>query len=330
MAEDTHSFCNTDWQKAQEQYLEALKSFSDEIGLASDADAAHPWLQAFASWPLANPSGNANDQRDVLANVLEQAQVFCSMKAQFGELLQQMADSDEWQAVLDDYFEQMKRSFRRQASADNPWQGHCQQWLKAFSSAAIFSEDVLKRQEKLAFPDLSAFPPPSTAEQSREYQNGLQQNARLWQGCLENYREYDKVLSAIACEAIDSLHEKILYLAGRDEKIHSLRELYGLWIAAQEEAYAKTVFTDEYAELHGRLINSLMALKQHNQDMFAATLAAFNLPGRAEMTSISKAQQHLRRGQQRHTSELGALKKELEEIRRRLASMQDESARKKT
>jgi len=116
-----------------------------------------------------------------------------------------------------------------------------------------------------------------------------------------------------------------------------LRELYRLWIQSQEEVYAETVFTEEYSELYGCLLNSLMEFRQHNQGLFAEILSAFNLPTHAEMQNISKAQQKLRRDiqltqqqQQTNASAVEALKKELAEIRQHLAENQDRPKQNKT
>jgi len=333
MARDTHSFSDMDWQKLQAQYLDALQSFTKDMGARSHVDPARaPWLQALAFWPSSDTAFDAKSRRDVLANLLGQSQVFYSMAEQFRGLLDQLSampdDSDEWQAALGDHFEKIKQQFvqpPRTAPADMAqlWQQNLQAWLEAFSASSVLP-GAFPQQEKPAFPDINTFfstPGSGPGRDGRDYWERLQRCAKLWQTCLENYREYEQILSAIGRDSIDRLHEKIMRMAAADKKIHSLRELYGLWIHAQEEVYATVVFTEEYAELHGRLINSLMEFRRHQQGMFAEIFSALDLPTHEDLQNISKAQQQLRRAMQTHESEVAALKKELAQMRQSLAGV---------
>ncbi len=355
MADETDPFQHIDWHKAQQQYLDALGSFLGEMRPAGHADAVTaPWASAFASGQPSESSTDAKERRDVFANLLEQSQVFYSMTEQFSGLLKELSEvpqeSDAWQGVLDDHFEKMKQQFSQpfhagRADMAGLWQAPLQKWLRAFSSESAFPRSFLAPQARPGFPDPAAFfsTPFSTvfsnlgAGPAREYQEGMQHNAELWQACLENYHEYERVLSGIGRDAIDGLHEEIRHIAGRGEQISSLRELYDLWIKAQEAAYARTVFTEEYSELYGRLLNSLMASKRHNQAMFAQLFSALHLPTHAQMASMAEAQQALSRDlrliqqqQGAQKSELAALQKDLEEIRRRLAETQAGTEHKRT
>jgi len=111
MAKDTHSFRDIDWHKVQvqiqEQYLDALKSFAGETVPPGHVDPIH------SPWPSSNSDADAKGQGDVFAKLLEQSKVFYSLAEQFSGLLQRLsaiaADSDEWQAVLSDHFENMKQ-----------------------------------------------------------------------------------------------------------------------------------------------------------------------------------------------------------------------------
>ena len=349
MAKDTNSFWDVDWQKAQEQYLDSLKSFSSAMeGLSQPDFSKAPWLQSLDSWCHPTSGLDSKDQQEVFANLFKQSKIFYSTTEQFSELLQRMSeiesDSDEWRVFLDSYCEEMKTQFmqsvdesnRQQQNIATFWQDSLQQWLKELSVSSIFPHDTFQQSENFRFADFNKFFSTPGLGQTREYQEQLQKSSQLWQEYLDNYREYQEVMSTIGHDSVDNLREKILYIASVDKKISSLRELYDLWIDAQEEVYNKAVFRKDYSDLYGRLINSLMIFRQHNQTMLDKMLSAFNLPTSEEMENLGKAQQKLRRDiqftqqqQEENQSEVESLKKELEEIRKGLSSIKDQNRKKK-
>jgi hypothetical protein len=63
--------------------------------------------------------------------------------------------------------------------------------------------------------------------------------------------------------------------------------------------------TDEYAAIYGRLVNALMALKHHSQNLVDEAVGAANLPTRRGMTTLQCRQQEVRRQIVALRSELG-------------------------
>jgi anti-sigma-K factor RskA len=69
--------------------------------------------------------------------------------------------------------------------------------------------------------------------------------------------------------------------------------------------------TDEYTELHGRLVNALMRVKQRMSVIVDEYLGAMNMPTRRELRTLQDRVQEARRETKRLRSELDALKKQL-------------------
>jgi hypothetical protein len=81
-----------------------------------------------------------------------------------------------------------------------------------------------------------------------------------------------------------------------------------------EEVYADQVRTPRYAQLHGRLVNALMALKRHQGMMVDEALGAMNMPTRAELRTLQDRVQEDRRENKRLRLELEALAEKVEKL----------------
>ena len=120
-------------------------------------------------------------------------------------------------------------------------------------------------------------------------------------------------------------------MAANDKVIHSLREIYDLWVDANEKAYADFVYTDEYSELYGRMTNSLMAVKKHNRNYIDEILASLNMPTRKGMNTMLKRQQEIRRENIAARKKIRQLEKDQKKLFELLGEKQkSESTGKKT
>ena len=97
--------------------------------------------------------------------------------------------------------------------------------------------------------------------------------------------------------------------------ISSLRELYDQWVEMSEAAYAEFVMTEEYQELYGRLVNTLLALKQQMARMVDQTLEALHMPTHAEISTLQCRQQEIRRENLRLRKDMKELQAQMEALR---------------
>lgn len=145
---------------------------------------------------------------------------------------------------------------------------------------------------------------------SREYLDQYQRFASLYLDYLESLQEYNVAFSYIGVRAGETFLEK-LTRESTSRPINSLRKLYDLWVDAYEETYSEYVMSEEYASLHGRLINALVAVKHEGSLIVDEFLDGMNMPTRREINTMHRRLSDLQR--QNHS-----LKTELEHILHRL------------
>ncbi len=85
-----------------------------------------------------------------------------------------------------------------------------------------------------------------------------------------------------------------------------------------EAAYADFVMTEEYQTLYGRLVNTLLAVKQQMARMVDQNLEAMHMPTHAEIGTLQCRQQELRRDNLKLHKEIKGLQSQLEALRKTL------------
>lgn len=70
--------------------------------------------------------------------------------------------------------------------------------------------------------------------------------------------QYLDLLRQVAAKALDLLERQLLEQAEAGKTVASVRELYNLWVDCNEKTYGQMLRGAEYAELSGRLFNSLL------------------------------------------------------------------------
>lgn len=138
---------------------------------------------------------------------------------------------------------------------------------------------------------------------SRESQEQYQHLGRLVLDYQKAMGEYANAMSKIGLRSVERMRKK---LEETEEPVTSVRALYNLWVDACEDEYAELTMSEEYAEIYGRMVNALMALKRQGAQMVDETLEGFNMPTRREVNTLHRRLQETRR-------ELRALRSALEE-----------------
>lgn len=163
-----------------------------------------------------------------------------------------------------------------------------------------------------------------TVGYTREAQEQAQQLARRQLDYLAASQAYQAAFGKLGLQSVDAFRQALHARAG--DPVTSLRELYDLWVEISESAYADFVMTDEYQTLYGRLVNSLLALKQQLALVVDQSLEALHMPTHAEITTLQSRQQALRRDNQRMKNEINGLKKEMNLLHQQIAALQTKAA----
>ena len=328
-----------DWLGMQRRYLDALSSLGagSPFAAASPFQAASPfsplnpfgapagpapgapWANAMHGWlPSARPAA-PDDTRDFFGKVLEQSRYYWSMSAQFSKLIEDIAACEgNKKAILDCVNARFKALQAASTAACNPGPADPTQqyealltfmqtagaslspWLAAGAGAFAPEGGIGQiRARLLSMPGLGY---------SRETQDKLQELLRLWGEYQDNYQEYQSVMTRLNQESLALMQKAIIKRSKKDEGIRSMKQLYDLWIESSERAYGEYVFTDEYAALNGRLVNSLMAFRQKQNEISEDILAAMNMPTMRAMNTLERRQHQLRKQIKTLEAELQALK----------------------
>jgi class III poly(R)-hydroxyalkanoic acid synthase PhaE subunit len=340
-------FGGFDWLEAQRKYMDAWTSFGKATGNHPFSNASGPvevpWAQALEFWWKSVESASPDESRDFFGKMVEQTKAFYLVSDQFTRFMRAAADinkaTENWQDKLAEQFKELKALFtNNQSDATQAFNGMMGAWQllpmdtlhRTFSSSSFMPGDFLQDFKPEGIQNVTdKFLSVPGVGYTRESQEQFQDGIRLWSEYQKTLQEYNNASCSVVVEALENMHRKILVMAEEGQEINSLREIYDLWVDCNEDAYAEFVFSKEYSELYGRLVNSLMAFKQHGRNIVDETLAAMNMPTRKGVDTIKKRQQELRREflkiksikerdaqrMQRMESKIAALKGELEMLK---------------
>jgi class III poly(R)-hydroxyalkanoic acid synthase PhaE subunit len=328
-----------DWQEAQRRYLDAISAFGKAAGVG---DPFNPWAGALDYWWKSVAPAVADSEKAIFGNLVNQSKTFFGLADQFGKMMAAAASAQDkgadWKSVFDRHLESLKEGMGHLGGAGAAagqaqplasfWQLPLDTWERTMSSLSAMPGDMFKGLKGEApLPAPERFPSIPGIGYTKEFQDQLQLGARLWAEYQKCFNEYQALLSAAGARAVDILRERIVKLDAEGGKIRSLREIYDLWVDCNEEAYSELVYSKEYSQKYGRMVNSLMAFKRHAQLLVDEGLAALNMPTQRAMDTMQKRQVEIRRdlhtAQERQRTDAEAIEKlrrELEALKREIRS----------
>lgn len=312
MTDKTFPFMSEDWLRLQETYW---KSWADMAHLGphtQDQPARPPWGDMLDQWwRLVSPQA-PNPARDFYAHLVDQGKAYFQLTENvLGMFSPGGQDVTKWRGSVDAAFADMKRHL---TGTDGEGRNALHQMLAAFwelpmdtwqRTVAVMSgapgdfmaplkgavggplAPVREQMERfLAVPGLGY---------TREHQEQYQTLSRLWLAYQAAMEDYAGSYVEIAKRSVERFQEGVTARAEKGEPLGTLQAVYDLWVDGCEEAYAEHVFSDDYAKVHGGLVNSLMALKRHSRAMVDEGLGMLNMPTREELNTLQARFHELRR-----------------------------------
>lgn len=170
--------------------------------------------------------------------LIDQARGYLAFGDQVAAMCQQFQGASEqgadWGAMLRENFAQFKTAITQSAEDPNVNPELARLWNQTLD---------LWQQTATAL----GFVPPASGENS------------AWQAYREVQNQYLDMLRNAAKGALDLMEKQLTERADNHQMISSLRELYNLWVDCNEKTYGQMLRGSAYAELSGRLFNSLLA-----------------------------------------------------------------------
>ncbi|MCB1877888.1 MAG: class III poly(R)-hydroxyalkanoic acid synthase subunit PhaE [Chromatiales bacterium] len=330
MSEQSFPFWNDQWMQIQKQYWDSLAEMSRKAAGQDATDPAHnPMMAAMDHW-WNTVSGAAPDYaRDFLGKMIEQGKQFFQLGHELTDGLKHLSDASgsmiDWHEQLNQAFARLKETYNGGTTDANNalhnmmgfWELPLDNWQRTVSSLSPVPGDLWQNMPKMEFDDVSkrlhegvsrALSAPGLGY-TRESQEQYQHLAMRWMDYQRAMQDYNGIFAKIGKDAIDRFRDKLLALGEAEKKLSSTRDLYNLWVDASEEVYGEYVNTEDYAEIHGRLVNSLMLYKCQMGALMDEMLGAMNMPTRREIDTLQCRQGSARRELKALRREVAALKK---------------------
>jgi hypothetical protein len=278
---------------ANRRYWEAWSSaFRAAQNPAASSDRP-AWAESLEQWFRLMAPPMPPTSRDIFERLTDQATAFQQFAEQVSATLTQFGGSADGLAAF--------------------WKLPLDTWSRTVSSASVFPGDFLESHKPDVWNnlaqgfqrDLERFLSVPALGYTREAQEEGRELIRLGLEYQRALQTYAASFRTMVPESLARLQQR---LAQRAEPITTLRALYDVWVDTSEEVYLEIVATEEHAQAYGRMVNALMALKNHGRNMVDEIVGALGLPTQHGLNTLQRRQQELRR-------ELVALRRELEEAR---------------
>ncbi len=311
------------WFKAQQQFVDAWSDMAKSSTPGNDTSQSDLWSQSFELWRNACSGQAEPDIQRAMNKCFDMGKEYFAMAEQVSK---GMADGANPVEAINQWMEQLKQSlqqfggmpgfdgtgvndFMKQWFAPtNSWQQmtaaltpmNQATWQLPGMNTSVFNmgEAIDPLGKVLSSPGIGYF-----REPQEKQQKGIQLAIEYQQS---NFA-FNQAFLRVATESIKGFQARMLKLDSETAP-KTLRELYDLWVAVSEEHYAEFAMSEEYQALYGDMVNRLMILKKHYNEITDDFLRAMNLPNTREVDTMQERLQQLRR-------ENFELKKDIKEIK---------------
>ncbi|GEM_PF-829542 len=340
----SNPFGDTDFLSAQKTFLDAWTQLSQmmspEAKQSSTASVTDAWSKAMEYWGQSQSSTGMmpNEIQHVYTKLIEQAKVYNMFSDQMSGFMKTYNELDktssDWQQQLESNFNSMQTFFSEHGTdatnaikqMQNVWeQMSAATTQNPFSSASMMPEEFLQQfntdslqstaAKYLSIPGIGY-----TRETQEQHLKGI----KLWGEYQKASNEFNNANSHVNTKALEGLKKKIFALAKEGKSISSLREIYDLWVDANEGAYAEFVYSEEYTQLYSAMVNSLMAFKQHSQIFVDKSLSEMNVPTQKGVDTIKKRLQEVRRELFDMRSKSKAEKQQIKQLSKEVSELKKE------
>jgi class III poly(R)-hydroxyalkanoic acid synthase PhaE subunit len=317
-----------EYQRTYQDAWQALAAQPNARGFDAVGNDSNPWVAALEQWWKTAQLGTTPPVQDFYTRLVEQGKVYFQMSDGLNKALQEASALGEsaarWQEAVNNTVSGLKDMFGGQKAAESGavrqaigfWELPLKTWQRAVSSSSVLPGDFLQHINALGVgrvrdeihgrvDQLLSTP---AIGYMRENQEQTQTLAKLIIDYQQALHDYVATYGEIGIKCVETLQQHVQRRAEEGKSVGSLRDMYDLWVDSCEEAYGEYVSTDEYVEIYGSLVNSLMAVKRHGTMMVDEVLGALNMPTRAEIDTL-----HLRLQEARREGK--ALRAELESLR---------------
>ncbi|ABK43680.1 poly(R)-hydroxyalkanoic acid synthase, class III, PhaE subunit [Magnetococcus marinus MC-1] len=304
--------------------------------------AANPmrfWQESMKPW-MSMMGGEPVQQMPWLVQALSgQSDAFMKFSEQFTQAFSNQAGATSgptqgWAAQVEQAIANLKKMFDPQAflgdtpSAAAMWGMPMEGFQQFFSALNLnpagglggFNAQAMGTPQQAMRSQIEKFLSMPALGYHREAQEQQQQGVRYWMEYQQAFFDYLVLMSQVGSKSLDELRNLLL---DEPEKLNvsTLKALYDLWVKCAEEAYGEVTASEEHALIHAKLINAMMQLKQHQQQVSAGLYKSLNLPDRQELERAHMGVQQLKRKSFELADQLADLQKENQRMQQQLSEL---------
>lgn len=130
---------------------------------------------------------------------------------------------------------------------------------------------------------------------NREQQMQQQAMAAALMESLQASARYQALIQRANSDGMGRLEDKLAAHAEPGRQIDSLKGLYDLWVDAAEEAYAEIALSDEFRDAYAEMINTQMRVRHMQQQQTEQFCQQLGMPTRSDVSALGKRLQAMRR-----------------------------------
>lgn len=317
------------WMNAQQSYWKAWTDLAQQ-GMKAPEVPRNPMVDGLNKWWQAVSPMTPPDGRDVFEKLMEVSRGYYSLVERFMGSTQ---DAKGAETAINGWLDGMQKMWGEWMQGGLPRSfTDVGQQFKGLSTFWDLPMDTWQRLAANAMPMpgdfTNAFHPEGGVHEqvnrflsipavgyTRESQEQFQILAQRHMDYAMATQAYQMAFGKLAMNTSQQFQQALRERGEERKPITSLRELYDQWVEMSEAAYADFVMTEEYQDLYGRLVNTLLALKHQMARMVDQTLEALHMPTHAEISTLQCRQQEIRRENLRLRKEQKAMQAQIDELR---------------
>ncbi len=333
MSDDKLGNGNIDWSEFQRKYWEAWSAIGRQSfsTLSSQKGPSNPWAEALDHWWKAMSGSTPPEVNDFYGKLVEQGKVFFRLAEGMTKTFESATSGSQKLLDLQHETEKalagMKQAFSGSSAEAHDlmrqvmafWELPLDTWQRTLSSLSVMPGDHLQnlklegleRVTETIDQRIDRFLSIPGVGYTREWQEQLQEHGRLWLDYQRAFQRYAAGFNQLGLKSVERFEQKLKALASEGKSVGAARELYDLWVDCCEEVYGEYVATDEYAELHAQLVNTLMQVKRHAGALIDESLGAMNMPTRREVNTLHRRLHETRREGKTLAAEIATLKEQM-------------------
>lgn len=341
------------WADSQQQMMSAWMETMQNMTRSTSQTMPDMWremvLQGIRSMTMNTDPTAQNVAQKMFASQMNMMK-FIEMAMQTWNTMYPIAQNGgDWQAALKQQSEMMRnqllngatQNVQNMSSMQQLWNAYTkeamsmgQPWMQAMQNSTQYFDDVMSGNQNNivemtslywdAFQDsFGSFLQMPGLGYSREMDEKVRQSFAAWIDLQRASFDYQVIIVDIWMNAFERLMTEMAEVAQDGETVDGIRDFLNRWTAIADDSFKQAFHSEQYVELQGKLINSMMEYRQQQRRVNEVFMEMYDIPTRTEVDEAHRRIYELRK-------ELKAVKRELADLKKDDKPKKKKTTRKRT